>query len=56
MRLLLFLADISIHLEASARHIYVEVVMHGKTEGNFLEDSEAHNWEILGEVSRLGAF
>ena len=56
MRQLLFLVDISIHLEASARHVYVEVVMHGKTEGSFLEDSEAHNWETLGEVSRLGAF
>ena len=56
MRLLLFLVDISIHLQDSARRIYVEVVMHGKTEGNFLEASDAHNWETLGEVSRLGAF
>ena len=54
--MLLFLLDVSIHLRDSARHIYVEVVMHGKTEGNFLDDSEAHSWEILGEVSRLGGF
>ena len=56
MRMPLFLVDVFVHLEYSGRHIYVEVVMRGETEGRFLEDSGAHHWETLGEVSRLGGF
>ena len=54
--MLLFLANAPIYLRDGARHVYVEIVMHGNTEGKFLEDSEAHSWETLGEVSRLGGF
>ena len=43
-------------LRDSARHQYVEVVLHGKTEGKFLEDPEAHRDEMMGQISRLGGF
>ena len=56
MRVLLFLTDISIHLEDSAKHTYIEAIMHGETEGKFLEDPGALNWETFAEVSRLGGF
>ena len=56
MRVLRFLIDISIQLEDSARHVYVEVVMHGQTEGKFLEDPEAHRNEMVGQVLKLGKF
>lgn len=49
----LFLADISIHLRDSS-HTYVEVILHGKTEGRFLEDGGAHRREKMGDVSKLG--
>ena len=39
-----------------ARHIYVEVVLCGETEGKFLEDPEAHRDEMMGQVSKLGGF
>ena len=54
--MLLFLADISIHTQDSARHVYVEIVMRGETEGKFLEDPDAHRDEMMGQVSRLGVF
>ena len=56
MRILLFLVDTSIHLQDSAGHVYVEVVLHGKTEGRFLEDLDAHRKEMMGQVSKLGGF
>ena len=56
MRTLLFLVDVSTHLQDSARHQYVEVVMRGETEGKFLEDPHAHRDEMMGEVSKLGEF
>ena len=37
-------------------HIYVEVVLHGQTEGQFLEDVEAHRKQTMGGVSKLGGF
>ena len=49
------LVDTAVHLQDSARHIYVEVVPHGKTEGKFLEDTISHE-ETLGQVSKLGGF
>ena len=49
------LVDTTVHLQDSARHIYVEVVLHGKTEGKFLEDTIGHE-ETLGQVSKLGGF
>ena len=51
-----FPVDICIHLQGSARHVYVEVVLHGETEGKFLEDPEAHRDEMVGQVSKLGGF
>ena len=54
--MLLFLVDVSIHPKDSARHVYVEVVLHGETEGKFLEDAKAHRDEPMGQVSKLGAF
>ena len=56
MRTLLFLVDISVHLQDSARHIYVEVVLHGKTEGQFLEDTGVRHEETMGQISKLGGF
>ena len=56
MRILLFLAEITIDLQDSARHQYVEVVLHGKAEGKFLEDPEAHRDEMMGQISRLGRY
>ena len=56
MRILLFLVDISNHLQGRKKHVYVEVVMDGETEGKFLEDREAHRDEMMGQVSRLGGF
>ena len=56
MRMLPFIVDISIHFQDSARHVYVEVIMRGEMEGGFLEDPEAHRWETLADVSRLGGF
>ena len=54
--MLLFLVDISIHLQDNARRVYVEVVLRGETEGKFLEDPGAHRDEIMGQVSKLGGF
>ena len=54
MRILLFLSEIMIDLQDSARHQYVEVVLHGEAEGKFLEDPEAHRDEMMGQISRLG--
>ena len=54
--ILLFILNISIHFQDSTRHIYVEVVLRRKTEGNFLEDPEAHHDETMGQVSKLGRF
>ena len=56
MRILLFLAEIVIDLQDSARRRYVEVILHGETEGEFLEDLEAHRYEMMGHVSRLGRY
>ena len=49
------LVDIPIYLYDSS-HTYVEVVLHGKTEGKFLDDSRAHCRETMGDVSKLGGF
>ena len=46
--------DIYIHLQDSKRHVYVEVVMRGETEGQFLEDPDAHCEEMMGQVLKLG--
>ena len=51
-----FLVEIPIHLQDSADHIFVEVVLHGQTEGKFLEEPGAHSWETMGQVSKLGGF
>ena len=56
MRILLFLVDVFIHIRDRTRHIYVEVVLPRKIEGNFLEDPEAHRDEVMGQVSKLGGF
>ena len=56
MRILLFLIDIYVHLQDSARHIYVKVVLYGKTEGQFLEDTGAHHMETMGQVSKLSGY
>ena len=40
----------------STWHTFVEVVLHGQTEGKFLEDPEAHRDETIGHVSKLGGF
>ena len=48
--------DSSIHLQDSTRHTYVEIVLHGKIEGEFLEDPGAHRKETMGQVSKLGGF
>lgn len=55
MRILPPLGDLSTHLRDSS-HIYVEVVLHGKTEGNFLEDSQVRHRETIGDISKLGGF
>ena len=54
--MLLFLVGVSIHLQASARRVYVEVVLRGETEGKFLEDPGAHRDEIMEQVSKLSGF
>lgn len=54
--ILLFLINIYVHLQDSARHVYVKVVLHGKTEGQFLEDMGAHHMETMGQVSKLSGF
>ena len=56
MGILLFLVDIYIHLQDSVSHVYVEVILHGRTEGKFLDDPEAHCRETMGDVSKLGGF
>ena len=56
MGILLFLVDIYIHPQDSASHVYVEVILHGRTEGKFLDDPEAHYRETMGDVSKLGGF
>ena len=56
MRILRFLARISIHLRNSAMRRYVEVVMHGQTVGTFLDDREARHEETVGQISKLGVF
>ena len=54
MSTLLLIVGIFIHLQDSTRHLYVEVVLNGQTEGKFLDDPHAHRDEIMGQVSRLG--
>ena len=44
------------HLQDSPTHIYVEVILRGETEGQFLEDPRAHRRETMKDVSRLGGF
>ena len=56
MRILRFFARISIHLLDSAMRRHVEVVMHGQTEGKFLDDREARHEETMGQISKLGVF
>ena len=56
VRILLFLIDIYVHLQDSTRHVYVEVVLHWKTEGQFLEDTGARHKETMGQVSKLSGF
>ena len=56
MRTLVFLVGAYIHLQDSAKHTYVEVVMRGETEGKFLEDPGAHDEETMGQVSKFGGF
>ena len=51
-----FSVDVPIHLHDSARHVYVESILCGETEGKFLEDPEAHRDELMGQVSKLGGF
>ena len=48
------LFEVYIHLQDSKRHVYVEVVMRGDTEGQFLEDPDAHYDEMMGQVLKLG--
>ena len=50
------LVDTTVHLQDSARHVYVEVVLHWKTEGQFLEDTGARHKETMGQVSKLSGF
>ena len=45
-----------IHLQDSTGELYVEVVLHGNTEGQFLEDPRAHCKGTIGNVSKLGKF
>lgn len=52
----LYPADVFIHLQDSAGHVYVEVVLHGKKEGKFLEDPASYRNEMMGQVSKLGGF
>ena len=54
--LLLFLLNAPNHLQISPMHTYVEVVLHGKTEGRFLEDPRAHRGETMGQISKLGVY
>ena len=56
MRILLFLINIYVHLQDSARHVYIKVVLHGKTEGQFLEDMGARHMETMEQVSKLSGF
>ena len=56
MRILRFLVQVSIHLRNSARRRYVEVVMHGQTEGKFLDDPKVRHEETMGQISKLGVF
>lgn len=51
----LFLVYISIDLQHSTPHVYVEVVLRGKTEGIFLEDPGASHGETVDKVSKLGS-
>ena len=51
-----FIIDISIHLRGSTGHTYVEVVLYGRDEGQFLDDPDAHREETMGQVSKLGGF
>ena len=37
-------------------HTHVEVVLYGKTEEKFLEDSRVHYRETTGDVSKAGGF
>ena len=54
--MLVFIVDIPIHLQDSATHSYVEVVMHGQTEGKFLDDPGVHHEGTMGQISKLGGF
>ena len=36
--------------------MYVEVVLRGKTEGEFLDDPTRSHEETMGQVSKLGGF
>ena len=36
------------------RHVYIEVVLHGDEEGQFLEDPDAPHSETMEQVSKLG--
>lgn len=68
MRISPFLVDTFNHLQDSApegstnaashedgaAEVYIEVILHGKTEGKFLEDARAACKEKMGDVSKLG--
>lgn len=52
-----FLVDFSVQLQNSDRNrSYVEVILKGKEEGQFLEDSTAPHNEMLKGVLKLGRF
>lgn len=55
VRILLFHVDACVHLQDSAKHLYVEVVLHGQTKRKFPEDPEAHSDEMIGQVPKLVA-
>lgn len=56
MRTSLSLVVLSVHLQDSDRHVYVEVVLKGNEEGKFLEDPKADHKEMIENVLKLGGF
>ena len=54
--MILPLFDVSIHIQDSSGHTYVEVVLHGREEGRFLEDLGFRHEETIGQISKLGGF
>ena len=54
--MLLFLVDFSAHIQDSHTIGYFEVVLNGKEEGRFLEDSAAAHEGLVGDILKLGEF